>query len=332
MCIRIVLSFDHDNALTGRGMDWNESIPADIVLFPRGITYSSRSGEKPLSWTSQFASIIVYCYHLGGADGMNEKGLSVNLLYLVESEYSMNKNNYDLSVLQWVQFTLDSFSSVTEAVNFYQTHPMNIISAQTPNSRPLSCHLSLSDSTGDSAILEYISGRLVIHHGKEYKVMTNSPIYDEQLALLKYWKNINGMNFLPGTISSPDRFIRASFLLDCIMQNKTLDKSYEDALIKKTFHSQSLASLLGLVRSMGTPLGCKNQDKPNIAATLFRTIADQTHMIYYFDSSTTPNIFWIDLKAFDLDNIKNHKAILNVHNTSFSGQVCDLFTDYKLSN
>jgi len=36
-----------------------------------------------------------------------------------------------------------------------------------------------------SAIFEYVHGKLAIHHGKEYHVMTNSPIYDKQIAINK---------------------------------------------------------------------------------------------------------------------------------------------------
>ncbi|HEY5206095.1 MAG TPA: linear amide C-N hydrolase [Roseiarcus sp.] len=36
-------------------------------------------------------------------------------------------------------------------------------------------HLALADASGDSAIFEYISGKLVIHHDRKYTVMTNSP-------------------------------------------------------------------------------------------------------------------------------------------------------------
>ena len=48
-------------------------------------------------------------------------------------------------------------------------------------------------------IFEYIGGRLTIHHGPECHVMTNSPVYDEQLALNKYWQGIGGTTMLPGT-------------------------------------------------------------------------------------------------------------------------------------
>ncbi|NWK73595.1 linear amide C-N hydrolase [Acinetobacter sp. SwsAc6] len=59
-------------------------------------------------------------------------------------------------------------------------------------------HLSLSDATGDSAIIEYLAGKQVIHHDASYQVMTNSPIFDQQLALNQYWKQIGGTTFFTG--------------------------------------------------------------------------------------------------------------------------------------
>ena len=79
-------------------------------------------------------------------------------------------------------------------------------------------HLAISDPSGDSAIFEYIDGKLVIHHGRQYQVMTNSPVYDQQLALDAYWQQIGGTTMLPGTSRAADRFVRASFYIDAIPQ------------------------------------------------------------------------------------------------------------------
>ena len=45
---------------------------------------------------------------------------------------------------------------------------------------------------GDSAIFEFIGGQLKIHHGWHDTVMTNSPPFDDQLALDAYWREIGG--------------------------------------------------------------------------------------------------------------------------------------------
>ena len=73
--------------------------------------------------------------------------------------------------------------------------------------------MAISDPTGDSAIFEYVKGTLVIHHGKEYQVMTNSPTYDKQIAINEYWNEFDGAVMLPGTVRAADRFARATITL-----------------------------------------------------------------------------------------------------------------------
>jgi len=69
-----------------------------------------------------------------------------------------------------------SMVTVAEAVDVLGKEPFQIIAPPLPDGKPLTIHLSLSDASGDSAILEYLDGKLVIHHSKAYKIMTNSPI------------------------------------------------------------------------------------------------------------------------------------------------------------
>ncbi len=45
-------------------------------------------------------------------------------------------------------------------------------------------HLAIEDADGDSAIIEFAAGKPVVHHGREFTLMTNDPTYDEQLQLL----------------------------------------------------------------------------------------------------------------------------------------------------
>ena len=88
-------------------------------------------------------------------------------------------------------------------------------------SRPATLHLSISDATGDSAIFEYIGGKLAIHHDRAYTVMTNSPVFEQQLALDDYWNGIGGLVFLPGTNRAADRFVRASFYIGAVPEPTT---------------------------------------------------------------------------------------------------------------
>src|SRR5690606_29501605 len=97
------------------------------------------------------------------------------------------------------------------AVKALRKEPFVVVSSNIPGTdRFATLHLSISDAQGDNAIFEYVEGKLVIHHSKQYQVMTNSPIFEKQLALNEYWKEIGGTTMLPGTNRAADRFARAS--------------------------------------------------------------------------------------------------------------------------
>lgn len=173
-----------------------------------------------------------------------------------------------------------------EAVAAFEKEPFTIVTASVPGEERLATlHLSISDATGDSAIVEYIGGKQVIHHGRQYQVMTNSPIFEEQLALNAYWKEIGGVVFLPGTNRSADRFARASF--------------YVDAIPKSEDPVQALASVFSVIRNVSVALGITTPEEPNISSTRWRTVADHKRKLYFFESALTPNTFWVDLNKVD---------------------------------
>ena len=256
------------------------------------------AGPKSPKWVSKYGSVIASGYDVGTADGINEKGLVANLLYLAESDYGKLDGKPPLSIAVWAQYVLDNFATVAEAVDALSKQPFRVIAPKLPNGSGAQLHLALSDANGDSAIFEYLAGKLVIHHGKQYQVMTNSPSFDQQLALNAYWASIGGLTFLPGTNRAADRFARASFLINVIP--KTVDANYIKAVPGGTYANQAVLSVLSVMRSVSVPLGITTPGQPNIASTVWRTVADQKDKVYFFDSATSPNVFWVPLSELDL--------------------------------
>lgn len=167
-----------------------------------------------------------------------------------------------------------------------------------PSGDPAVGHLSISDPSGDSAIFEYIDGKLIIHHSPQYRVMTNSPTYNKQLAIEEYWRGVGGAAFLPGTIRASDRFARASWLVDAIP--KTVDPAIISAVPGRSFEFQAMASVRSVMQSVSVPLGIKDPKNPNIASTEWRTVIDHKNRVLLFDSATSPNAFWVKLDDLDL--------------------------------
>jgi penicillin V acylase-like amidase (Ntn superfamily) len=262
-------------------MDWGEDMRSNLWVFPRGMLRDGAAGPNSVKWTSKYGSLAVSSYEAGTADGMNEKGLVINGLYLAESDFGKPDGRPTMSIMAYGQYVLDNFGNVAEAVEGLRGDSFRVIAPVLPNGRGATAHLSLSDPTGDSAVFEYIGGTLVIHHGKQYKVMTNSPTYDQQLAIEAYWQSVDPLTFLPGSINAADHFARVSFLINAIPRD--LDPHTITAVPGGTYENQAVASVLSVMRSIGVPLGITRPTKPNISSTLWRTVWDHKNKVLFFD-------------------------------------------------
>lgn len=326
-CTRVLYTGTENTVMTGRSMDWSQDMGSNLWLFPRGIERNGTAGPDSIKWTSKYGSVMASIYEVATVDGINEKGLVANVLYLVESDYGSAGEQPTLCISLWAQYVLDNFQNVAEAVEALTKEPFRIVAPTMPNGSPAQGHLAISDSTGDSAIFEYVDGKLVIHHGKEFTVMTNSPTYSQQLALNSYWQSIGGTVFLPGTNRASDRFARASFFVDAVPKN--VDPNYISAVPDRSFNYQAIASVLSIVRAVSVPLGITMPDQPNIASTIWRTAADHKSLIYYFDSATTPNTFWVDLADLDFAAKAPVQRLEIAGGRVYSGNAAKSFTPQK---
>jgi penicillin V acylase-like amidase (Ntn superfamily) len=286
-CTRVVYLGRDGEVITARSMDWKVDVGTNLWIFPRGMRRSGEAGPHSLEWKSKYGSVVATGYDISTTDGMNEKGLVANLLWLVESEYPKpGGTKPGLAISVWAQYVLDNFATVKEAVDVLEAEPFTLVTANVPGEERLATlHLAISDATGDSAIIEYIHGKQVIHHSREYQVMTNSPIFEKQLAMEEYWQGIGGTVMLPGTNRAADRFARASFYINAIPKDQSIDRT--------------VASVFSVIRNVSVPYGISTPDQPNISSTRWRTVADQNRKIYFFESAVTPNTFWVNFKDID---------------------------------
>ncbi|QUS41169.1 linear amide C-N hydrolase [Tardiphaga alba] len=317
-CTRLVYHGANGQVVTARSMDWKTDVRTNLWILPRGIARSGEAGPNSVKWTAKYGSVVATGYDISTTDGVNEAGLNANLLWLVESEYpKLDQSKPGLTIAAWAQYVLDNFATVAEAVAALEKEPFVIVTDAVPGEQRLATlHLSMSDASGDSAIVEYIKGKQVIHHGRQYQVMTNSPIYDEQLALNSYWKQIGGTTFLPGTNRAADRFARASF--------------YVNAIPKDENANRALASVFSVIRNVSVPYGITTPDQPNISSTRWRTVVDHARKLYFFESALTPNTFWVDLKKMDfsVETGKVKKLDLGEdQNHTYSGDATAQFKD-----
>lgn len=319
-CTRVVYKGPNNTIITARSMDFSMEIPANLWQFPRGVQRDGKTGQNTVMWTSKYGSIVTSSWDIAVSDGMNEKGLNANMLWLNNSKYppfEKNSNTKGLAVSLWAQYALDNFATVKEAVEKFKKEEFVVVTDFIPGTdKYTTIHLSLSDPTRDNAILEYIHGKLVIHHDPSYTVMTNDPIFEEQLAINEYWKEIPGKIFLPGTNKAADRFVRASYYIDAIPQTDNT--------------RVAVASVLSVIRNCSVPYGISTEGFLNLSTTRWRIVADQKNLVYYFEDALSPNAVWVDLKKMDFSQQTGKVKKLSLDKQQvYAGETSDKFIDSK---
>jgi choloylglycine hydrolase len=270
------------------------------------------AGPNSLAWTSKYGSVVGTIYDVASVDGMNEAGLVANVLYLAESDYGKPDGSRPaLGISLWAQYVLDRFATVAEAVEELRREPFRIVAPTLPNGSPATGHLAITDPTGDTAVFEYVGGKLVIHHDRRHTVMTNSPTFDKQLAITEYWDEIGGEAMLPGTHRAADRFVRASYFMKSIPEISD--------------ESRAIATMFSVIRGVSVPLGIATPGKPNIASTVWRSIIDAKTRTIYFDSATSPTVCWISLSKLDFSEGSPVRKLALSGGETYSGEASAAF-------
>ena len=299
--------------VVARNMDWLEDVKSNLWVFTRGMHRVGLADKNPIKWTSKYGSVIAAGYDQGAADGINEKNFAAHLLWLTESDYGKRDESIPgLSLFIWLQYFLDNFSSVREAVDFVEAHPFQLVTGIVGTSGiTATCHLMIEDSTGDAAVFEYIKGKPRIYHDRKFMVMTNSPPFDEQIESLKQFKGFGGDRSLPGTTESADRFVRGVY--------------YQKSLPKPNNLRETIAGVISVARNISQPFGTLDPDRPNYSATRWRTVCDLTNGVYYFESTTSPNIIWIRLTELNFNEGSPVKKLDLVNESDRIGDVTNQF-------
>ncbi len=285
-CSRVFWNTNGQAKVTGRTMDLSMSDEPQLVVYPAGIERNGQAGPNSAKWKSKYGSVVVTAFGVATSDGMNEHGLAAHALVLDKTVYEPRDKRPGVSNGMWVQYILDNFKTVNEALSGLPG--VQIVSIDIAGIKwPL--HVAFEDATGDSAVIEYADGKAVIHHGPQYSVMTNEPFLDEQLSNLKRYKLFGGDLALPGDIDPVSRFVRASTYL------KTLPEPKNDV--------EAIAGVASVIRSVMVPFGAPDTSSTDLFdtwQTLWRTFADLTHLVYYFGATTNPCLLWVELKNLNL--------------------------------
>lgn len=317
-CSRYLWNNNGLGVYVARTMDWPGTTEPLLWVFPRGMQRDGSlvAGNKAFEdnaakWTSKYGSLISSAYGLGTADGINEKGLTGHMLYLVATDFGpRDPKRRGVQATLWLQYLLDNASSVNEAVQLLDGIQPVMIEARGHKS---TVHLAIEDPSGDSAVIEYVNGMAKVYHGQQYRIMTNDPTYDEQLKLLetraKEFESPSSDTELPGNVRATQRFQRAAYFGSLLPEPKN--------------EREAVASVMAIARNVSVPFGAPYA-KFGIYDTEYRTVVDLTGMKYYFELTRSPNVFWIDLAKLDF-KLGAPVLTLDPDNIDLAGEVSGRF-------
>lgn len=175
-----------DHCVFGTNMDHGTFQVGQVYVNKRHVLKtaweSSTSGEYA-RWISQYGSVT---FNIIGSQlvwgGMNEAGLMISTMSLVETGGPAPDERPPLTAPFWVQFQLDNASTVDEVI-------ANDALVRVTDAYD---HYLVCDRTGDCAVIEFLDGEMVIYTGPTLptQALANST-YQDSLAALEdgnYWR------------------------------------------------------------------------------------------------------------------------------------------------
>jgi len=290
-------------AILGRTLDWDYGHGV-ILVNPRGLKKRALLGppDQPAQWTSKYGSVT---FNQVGREfpygGVNEKGLDVEQLWLGSARFPAPDSRPALNELQWIQYQLDNFASVSEVLaNLKKT---NVVSRIAP------IHYFICDASGACAAVEGIAGKLVVHKGRSLPIraLTNDT-YSDSLSYSKRFLVSRDTSGLPAGTKSLARFARLGYLL--ASRRAPAEGSIEGAFAK--------------LSDVSSP-----KSDGDDGATQWRIVQDLKGKTIYFETLKDSTEKAIDLSRIDFSCAKPAQA-LDV-DIQASGNVNSRFADYTMS-
>ena len=288
-CSRILyVGSDNTLRIVGRSLDWKTPIPTNLYVYPRGMHKVGNNLPGSVEWTSKYGAVYAVGYDGGVTEGMNEKGLVINGLFckgtVYENESTSNRPPMSLAV--FVAWLLDNNATTPEVVEVLRKQDFNISGSTFDGGTVSALHWGITDAEGRCAVLEFDHGKVKIYEGQDMPAMTNDPSFPEMNAINDYWQKVGGSNMLPGTVKSPDRFVRGAY--------------FDEHVAKTDDADLGLAIKRSILGNISVPYLYTVESEPNVSSTQWRSYANLRDGLYYFDIVTNPGIFYIDLNKCDL--------------------------------
>lgn len=306
MCTAV--SFKTKDHYFGRTLDIFDSYGETLTITPRNYPFKFRiMHELKCHYAIIGMAKVVNNYPLY-FDATNEKGLSMaGLNFPDNASYKQMRHGADnVTPYEFIPYILCQCSNISEAK--YLLNKLNLINISFSPELPLTpLHWIISDQI-QSITVECVEDGLKVYENP-IGVLTNNPPFEMQMTYLnmfmglspyapenKFSKKIDFKPFsfgmgalgLPGDLSSPSRFVRASFV-----KLNSFCGSTESESVSQFFH------ILGSVRQQK---GCVIVDKDHYEYTVYTTCCNTDKGIFYYTTYENNQITGVNMHNENLES------------------------------
>ena len=191
-----------DAVLFGRNYDF-EIGDGMVMVNPAGAEKKGYLEGGP-SWRSKYGSVTFNQFGRGfPMGGLNQAGVVIELMWLDDTEYPARDQRSPLTVLEWIQYQLDTAASVADVI---ASDARVRIQGQTP------LHYLVGDRSGGTATIEFLNGKLVTHKGAD---LPFTALANHSYAKSSAFVEARGRKPAGGS-GSLERFSRAALALPAV--------------------------------------------------------------------------------------------------------------------
>lgn len=316
-CTGLTLKAKDGAVVFGRTLEWGSfDLHSRVVIVPRRHVFKALTpdGNTGRTWTATYGAVGLDAIEKDFiVDGMNEKGLSVNVFYhpgyAEYPAYDATKASASVSSLDVCQYLLTTCATVEEARKaIAAVRVVGVVDPAIGIAPPV--HLIVTESSGKAIVIEFVKAEVQIYDAP-LGVITNAPAYDWHITNLRNYVNLSpvalpskriedlnfaplgggtGMIGLPGDFTPPSRFVRA------VAFGKTARPTATG--------EETMYELFRILDNFNVPLGAaegegESKIKGLRSSTLWTTAYDTKNLVMQYHTMHNRRVRQIDLKKID---------------------------------
>ncbi|MEA5084892.1 MAG: choloylglycine hydrolase family protein [Lachnospiraceae bacterium] len=314
MCTAMTLQSEQGETFFGRTMDFSYDIQPKIYIVPKGYIWDNHLDMGLIRNKYSFIGIGQKLDGiLGFFDGVNEEGFAAATLYFAgysqyntQSTFSTSKQIASTDFLHYILGRCESIEALKMVLK-----DISIIGMPDPVTQSVApLHWMATDKSGKSIVIEQTKNGLIFFDNT-IGVMANSPDFQWHMTNLRnymeispeqteevFWENIRlkpfgqagGTMLLPGGYTSPERFVRTTFL-------KTHVPTPKNA-------AEAIVSCFHIMESVSIPKGAVISSRNEYDYTKYTAFINTNTCEYFF--KTYDNMQIVKASLFYDDKLLEH--------------------------